>query len=221
MSGHHKSDFLRDFQGLKQQFLAIGLTGGMGSGKSSAVRLLCELLQAECVDVDLICRHLLEPGEKGWIALRQVVDGSFFDEGGTLDRPLFRQALFTDATLRLQVNGLLHPLARETLAAYIQERKKVFDGIVIVETPLLFEAGWQDLFDRIVVVYANNTACQRRISERDQVSVQEAKTAMAAQESLQDKVFKADHVIDNSGSWMDTCLQILHLARILRGSHWS
>ena len=199
----------------------IGLTGALGSGKSSVARFLQDSLAAEYIDVDLICRQLLEPNARGWNALRQTLDRKFFKADATVDRERLRNVLFRDDKVRSQVNHLLHPLARQEVEKRLQEIERRAGGPIIVDVPLLFEAGWEDIFDRIIVVYADCTTCRERIMRRDGVSFAEASSGMAAQSSLLAKVVQADHVIDNSGSWTDTCLQLLHLKKIMRDTVWT
>jgi len=194
----------------------IGLTGTLGSGKSSVARFLQNSLAAESIDADLICRQLLEPDARGWHALQQTLGREYFKADGTVDRARLRNGLFRDDNLRTRVNHLLHPLAREEVVRRLQEIAQRSGGPVVVEVPLLFEAGWEDIFDRIIVVYADCTSCCERIMQRDGVSFAEASSGLTAQSSLAAKVVRADHVIDNSGSWAATCLQLLHLKKILR-----
>jgi dephospho-CoA kinase len=86
---------------------------------------------------------------------------------------------------------------------------------VLVEVPLLFEAGWQDDFDKVVVVYAAEAVCLARICRRDGVSLDEAGKGLYVQMPIKEKVMAADYVIDNSGNWSDTLIQLLHLGEIL------
>ena len=196
----------------------IGLTGALGSGKSSVARFLQYSLAADYIDVDLICRQLLDPGARGWTALRKTLGPEFFMADDTVDRAQLRYVLFQDDKMRKRVNHLLHPLAREEIEKRIQDTGRPGAGPVIIEVPLLFEAGWEDIFDRIIVVYADPTTCRDRIMRRDGVSFSEASSGLAAQSSLLAKAMQADHVIDNSGSWTNTCLQMLHLTRIMLAS---
>jgi len=194
----------------------IGLTGTLGSGKSSVARFLQNSLAAECIDVDLLCRQLLKPNARGWQALQQTLGREYFKADDTVDRARFRNELFRDDKLRARVNHLLHPLAREELVKRLQEIAHLSGASVVVEVPLLFEAGWEDIFDRIIVVYADCASCCERIMRRDGVSFAEASSGLTAQSSITAKVMQADHVVDNSGSWAITCLQLLHLKMILQ-----
>jgi dephospho-CoA kinase len=189
----------------------IAVTGGIGSGKSRVCRYLADICQLPVVDLDRICRQLLQPGGRGWQALKEHIDERFFDPAGDLDRAAFRSALFADNELRSRVDGLIHPLARQEMTAQVTS----ISGPVLVEIPLLFEAGWNEDVDLIVVVYADSSVCCRRIVERDHVTVAQAMQAISAQHCLVEKALLADHVIDNSFSWQATCLQIRQLADYL------
>ncbi len=187
----------------------IAITGGIGSGKSTASTFLADHYGLPLIDVDLICKNLLLPGEKGWLALKLHFGSTFFKSDGRLDRACLRKALFADETLRQKIDHLLHPLARKEVASQIAKLRSPF---ILVEVPLLFEAGWQDDFERIIVVFADNATCCRRIANRDQVSDQEAWQALRAQKPLREKVLMADYVIDNSFCRVFTQLQLVYLA---------
>ena len=189
----------------------IAITGGIGSGKSKVCSYLASLCRLPVVDLDRICRQLLVPGEPGWLALKEVVEDHLFTVSGELDRRAFRKTLFADDELRSRVDTLLHPLARKEMT----EQVSCCSGPVLVEIPLLFEAGGQDNVQLIVVVYANPEVRVERIVSRDNVSAEQARQEVCAQYSLAEKVSQAHHVIDNSNSWQQTCLQLRHLADCL------
>ncbi|MEW6501762.1 MAG: dephospho-CoA kinase [Thermodesulfobacteriota bacterium] len=188
---------------------AVAITGGIATGKSRVAAYLTELSGAGRLDADEICRDLLRPGEPGWLALRDAIAPAFFLADGQLNRPLLRHHLFADAALRAQVDSLLHPLARvlvlrqaeEWLAAGTYSR-------LLVEVPLLYEAGWQEDYHRVVVVAADTETCVARLMARDGVSREAALSAMAAQLPLAEKIRRTDLVIDNHGAWGETCRQI-------------
>ena len=196
----------------------VAITGGMGSGKSSVAACLCEIGGARGLNADTVCRQLLEPEAVGWLAVRKVFGGRFFLADQSIDRPLLRKVLFEDHEFRRELDALLHPLVRHEIASCIEKEIGLFSpsqSRVVVEVPLLYEAHWEHDFSRIVVAYADEKACQRRIMLRDRISKAEAEKAMATQMSLPRKALLADHVIDNSGAWSDTCLQIVHLRNLL------
>ncbi len=188
----------------------IGITGGIGSGKSRVCQYLAALSGWPLLDLDQICRQLLLPQAPGWQALRALLPAVFFTAAGELNRPKLREAIFADAALRQQVDSLLHPLAKQEMTA---QAAKLNTSLVLAEIPLLFEAGWQDSVSQIVVVYADEAVRLRRIMERDQVSEEQARLAIAAQMPLEDKALLADHCVDNSGDWASTCGQLRQIVK--------
>ncbi|GAB4339573.1 MAG: dephospho-CoA kinase [Desulfobulbaceae bacterium] len=189
----------------------IGITGTIGSGKSTVSRLWSRFASLPLIDVDHLCRELLAKEKHGWAALRQHLDAGFFEPDGNLDRRALREALFSDPDLRRQVDGLVHPLARDLL----RERLAGLSGPVLVDVPLLFEAGWQDAFQRVVMVYADPSTCCRRVARRDNISPDEAARAIGSQLSPWEKAMRADHVVDNRYCRLYTGLQVVHLAAVI------
>lgn len=201
----------------------LALTGGIGSGKSTVAELF-RAHGALVVSADQVSRELVEPGAIGWLKLREEFAGRFFDTAGRLDRAALRRAIFSDASLRLRVDKLLHPLIRARITELVvgagtavrpnSTRSPVYPGIV-VEVPLLFEAGWQDDFGCVVVVKSEEEQAVTRLMARDLVSRFEAEAALAAQLPLHEKIARADQVIDNGGDPAATARQVARLIELL------
>jgi dephospho-CoA kinase len=194
-----------------KRFQIIGITGGIGSGKTKVCRYFAKLCRLPVIDLDDICRKLLLPGAEGWQALKKQIDSCFFLPTGELDRKVFREALFVNDELRILVDGLLHPLAQKEMAKQVASSS----GVVLVEIPLLFEAGWQDAVDIIIVVDAEKKIRVQRIVQRDMVTEEQAILAISIQYPLSKKASLAHYVVENSESWDETCDQIFHLAETL------
>jgi len=186
----------------------IGITGGIGSGKSSVSRFWSAYAGLPRIDIDLICRELLEVGMPAWTALRADLEGSFFEPDGRLRRGVLRAAIFGDDGFRFKVNQLIHPLALDLL----HQKTADLEGLVLVDVPLLFEAGWEGEFVGTVVVYADPQTCCRRLSSRDNIPPGEAVKAISAQMEIGEKAMRADHVVDNRYNWLLTRMQAAHLA---------
>ncbi len=194
----------------------VAITGGICSGKSSVAVFLERRFCVNIIDADSVCRDLLQQGREGYAGFVEIFGQAYLNADGDIDRQLLRKALFHDDQLRRRINQLLHPLARNQIHDMIKRMHgSSKDSRVLVEVPLLYEAEWESDFDTVVVVYAARDEVVRRLMERDATSAEEALKVLEAQWSLTQKAVRADYTIDNSGSWPDTCLQILRLGRIL------
>ncbi len=192
---------------------AVAITGAIASGKSRCARHLSNRFGLAVIDADTIGRQLIEPGSATYDRLRALLPKRFFQDNGTLDRRRLRAAIFADHDLRLRLERLLHPAIRNV----IRQRLAATPSPCLVEVPLLFEAGWQEDFDRVVVVYACAAQRFRRLQERDRLDERQALAAQAAQArpTLERKALAADHVIDNSGPWSATLLELDRLGQAL------
>jgi dephospho-CoA kinase len=192
----------------------IGITGGMGSGKSAVSRLLHGRLGGTYIDADAVCRQLLLPGAAGWQSFRDNFGSRYLNPDQSLNRPLLRRAIFADQEIRQRLDALVHPLAREEIARRV--KSATGSRWFLVEVPLLYEARWESDLDRVLVVYADFCSCLLRLMKRDHLQKKEAELAISSQWPLAAKALLADHVIDNSGPWALTSLQVLHLSELLQ-----
>lgn len=187
----------------------IGITGGIGTGKSCVSRLLSGYCNAPLIDIDQCCRQLLFKGKAGWKALYDTFGPELFDQHGELDRPALREIIFSDEQTRAKVDALLHPLAREEMCRQVE----ALDApIVFVEIPLLYEAGWQGDVDKALLVYAELEIQCERIMARDNVHREAAVAAISSQMDMKKKMLLADYVIDNSRHWCQIRDQVISVA---------
>lgn len=191
----------------------IGVTGFIGSGKSMVSLFLARRLACPHLDVDLIARDLMAPGQPGWLAIKDY-NSKYIRTDGQLDRVLLRHDVFSESTVKNAVDSLIHPLVR---VEFLKIWGPVPGQRSVVEVPLLFEAGWDDLFEKVILVYAEKDVCLRRVMQRDGVGAEQAERSYQSQMETFEKIKRSTHVIDNSGSWWNTQLQILHLVDILTG----
>ncbi|MDD3813889.1 MAG: dephospho-CoA kinase [Desulfocapsaceae bacterium] len=194
--------------------MIVGVTGGMGAGKSLVAVLLGRLLGVDVLSADHVCRDLLQMQMPGWQGIQEKWGSRFFDVTGNIDRTVLRKVLFAEPEVRRGVEQILHPLVHQEILSRSAEKRLNRAGM-IVEVPLLFEVGWQNDFDWVVVVYAAHECCVQRIVRRDRVSPEEGRSGISAQISLEEKVLQADSVIENSGPLALTMLQVYHLAQLL------
>lgn len=185
----------------------IAVSGGMGSGKSRVTEALADMLDLVPISADTICRNLLVVGGSGHRKLQELLGEAFFLDNEELDRPALRKVIFSNSTIRGQVDGVLHPLVREDILKSHACAESNRENSV-AEVPLLFEKGWQDDFDYSVVVFASEALCVSRIVKRDRVTEEEARLAIQAQMGLDEKCRRGDRVIDNSGTFEKTVLEL-------------
>ncbi len=181
--------------------------------------MLAASLHCVHIDADEICRQLLQPNAEGWREFSRVFGLKYLAEDGSINRPLLRKDLFSSEDFRRKVDTLIHPMVKSTIMAQM-DHILASDGKarVLVEVPLLYEVRWENLFDTVVVVYADYETCLQRLMERDGVERSTAIKELESQLPLPEKVMKADHVIDNSGMLPDTNKQVEHLADLLSRS---
>ena len=180
----------------KKKPFIVALTGGIASGKT-AVSDAFGALGVPVVDTDLIARSVVEPGSPG---LRQVVaafgDGVLDADGG-LDRASLRQVIFTDGQARERLEGILHPLIAQAARA---ELEKVTAPYAILVVPLLVESGLFEDADRVLVVDVPEGVQIQRLMQRDGVTEASARHALQAQASREQRLGKADDVLENTGT---------------------
>jgi dephospho-CoA kinase len=148
----------------------IGLTGGIASGKSSVSKMLSGLLGCEHLDADEICRQSLEPQKEGWQEFTRVFGSAYLSDDEVINRPLLRNDLFDSEQFREKVNGIIHPIVKKVILSRMNQVVESDNSSkIIVEVPLLFEVHWEDIFDTVVVVYADHETCMKRLRDRDGV----------------------------------------------------
>lgn len=176
--------------------LKIGLTGGIGSGKSAASARFAAL-GAEVIDTDRLSRELVEPGQP---ALREIIAAfgeGMLDTQGRLDRGLLRERVFGDAAARKRLEEILHPRIRDAMLARAEDSTAPYVVFVI---PLLFEAGQRALVDRVLVIDVPEPLQRARVAARDGFDDAQIAQILAAQVDRATRLSGADDVICNDGS---------------------
>lgn len=193
--------------------MIVAVTGGLGSGKSTASRILARVLAAEHVDTDQLCRLEMRPGRQGHAEFRRVFGGRFLIADGSIDRLLLRQAVFDDKLIKAQLENILHPLVRHHVLELYRQRQ---GQDLVVEVPLLFEVGWQQDFDVTVAVYVHDELALARVRLRDGLPVEDLLRVFAQQLPNSRKVQLADFGVDNSGTFASTFSQLSWLGKKLK-----
>ncbi len=176
--------------------MVIGVTGGIGTGKSESIKFFMKY-GAEIIDCDLISKEVSE--SKEMIEKLKEVFGDEIVKTGKLDRKKLREIVFNDKEKLLNLNSLMHPLILFKVREEIKNRSKN-KNIVIVEMPLLFEVGFETEVEKTVVISAPFELQLERVIKRDSLNYDEAVKAISAQIKKKKKIKKADFVIENGGS---------------------
>ncbi|MFF2611460.1 dephospho-CoA kinase [Kitasatospora sp. NPDC058046] len=176
--------------------LKIGLTGGIGAGKSEVSRLFAAH-GAVIVDSDVIAREVVAPGTDGLAVVVAEFGPGVLREDGSLDRPALGAVVFADPERLKALNAIVHPLVRTRSAEL--EAAAAPDAVVVHDVPLLAENGLAPLFDLVVVVDAADEVRLDRLVRLRGMAEEEARARMAAQASRDGRLAIADLVIDNGG----------------------
>jgi len=188
----------------------VGLTGGIGTGKSTVSAHL-RRLGATVIDADEATRAVQARGSDG---LRQLVDAfgpGILGPGGELDRPALAAIAFADPAARRRLEAIVHPLVRRWMAEQALEAADRGEAMVVMDIPLLFESRGTAGFDAIVLVYAPEELQVRRLVDLRGMSEEQAQARIAAQMPIEEKRRLATHVVDNTGSLDDLHRQVERL----------
>jgi dephospho-CoA kinase len=184
--------------------LRIGLTGGIGSGKSTVAALLAER-GARVVDADRLARDVVGPGTPGLAAVVEAFGPDVLTADGALDRPALAGVVFADPDARSRLDGIVHPLVRARAAELIGEMPA--DAVVVQDIPLLVETGQAGSFDLVLVVRAEPEVRIARLVSRG-LTASDARARIAAQATDEQRAAVADVVLDNSGTLDDLAAQV-------------
>jgi dephospho-CoA kinase len=177
--------------------LRVGLTGGIGAGKSEVSRRLASY-GAVVIDADAVARDVVAPGTPGLAEVVQAFGPGVLRSDGTLDRDRLGELVFADASLRMKLNAIIHPRVGERMAEL--ERQAGGAPVVVHDVPLLAENHLAGSFDVVVVVDVSPRIQAERLARERGMSRAQAKARMAAQAAREERLAIASIVVDNSGS---------------------
>jgi dephospho-CoA kinase len=191
--------------------LVVGLTGGIGSGKSTVSSLLASR-GAVIIDADAIVRELQAPGGEAYVGIVERFGPGVVAADGTLDRPALAALVFNDETARADLNRLTHPLVGREMMTRMAAQATT-DNIVVMDIPLLTERGGKGAYPVVAIIVVDcpvDVAVARLVEFRDFTEA-DARARVAAQISREERVAIADRVIDNGGSVADLERQVAEL----------
>jgi dephospho-CoA kinase len=182
--------------------LRIGLTGGIGTGKSHVARRM-QAGGVPIVDADVLAREVVEPGTPALAAIARRFGTSVIGPDGALLRPALAEVVFSDPNARYDLEAIVHPAVRASIEAFFAAQPPT-TPFAVADIPLLYETGRQHEFDAVVVAACPADMQLARVMARDGASKAAVRQRIAAQLPIEDKVKRADYVIDTSGSLADT-----------------
>jgi dephospho-CoA kinase len=174
----------------------IGLTGVVASGKSTVAKLISQMGIA-VLDTDEIAREAVRPGAPALKRLADSIGAGIIGPDGGLDRARLLELMLSDARIKQAVEEVMHPEIFRLMDERLKALKATGADLVFVETPLLFEAGWEGLFDLIVTVSAPDATCIERLAKRNGMERQKAKKWLKQQLPQEEKIRRANYVIFN------------------------
>jgi dephospho-CoA kinase len=198
----------------------IGLTGGISTGKSTVSHFI-STSQTPVVDADIIAREVVFPGKVCYHLILDHFGIDILDSNSHIDRAALGNIIFNNTQERIALNNITHPRIRIELLKKVLYYFLLGKGVVVLDTPLLFEAGFYRWVHSTVVVYCPATVQLDRLMARDSISNGQAKAKMDSQMSIEQKKALAHHVIDNSGAMASTRKQTETLLKELNPSAYS
>ncbi|MEW6532850.1 MAG: dephospho-CoA kinase [Thermodesulfobacteriota bacterium] len=195
--------------------LVVGLTGGIASGKSTVSRMFKEA-EVPVICLDELAREVVKPGSSALEQIRNEFGDAVLDSDGCLDRNAMARLVFADPEKRKRLEAIIHPRVGQEKNRIASELERAGHDLVVVDVPLLYEVGWDQSCDVVVVVYAPGEVQEQRLRERDGLTEKDAHSRLGAQGPIDEKRDRADLVIDNTGSLEDTRAQFRDVLARLR-----
>ena len=186
--------------------LAIGLTGGIGSGKSAASRLFSKL-GIPIIDADIISHQITQSGHQAYDRIRTQWSNCF-TPSGKLDRSALRRKVFSKPEELAKLEAILHPAIQAEIEKQKQHLSKENHAYCLIVIPLLLEKQWQHLVDKIIVVDLPKALQVERTRQRDKIDSAEVDLILSRQATREERLQAADFVLDNSGKIEDLITQV-------------
>ncbi len=173
----------------------IGLTGGIGSGKSTVSQILAEL-GVVVIDADKVGHEALKPDTEVWREIVVAFGEDILTSTGDIDRKKLAGRVFRDASSLARLSRIMHPRMYDMVRAQLEGYRRQGTNVVILEAPLLLEAGWTSLVDEVWVTLASESTVLKRLEQRSELSESEALARIGSQLSLLERISRADVVIN-------------------------
>lgn len=191
--------------------IIIGITGGIATGKSTVSAILKEL-GYQVIDSDIIAKDIMSHNEVVLFEINNNFPNVCDLENKTINRKLLAQIIFNSEEKRNLLNEIVHPIVKQEI---INQIHSIDEKFIFVDVPLLYESHFEDLFDYVIVVYADFKTQIDRLVNRDKIDINYAKKKITSQMPIEEKKFRANFVIDNSKSIKDTRKQLLEIVETI------
>ena len=192
--------------------ILIGLTGTIGSGKSTVARMF-EELGAYRIDADELAHEVIRKGSPAYDEVVREFGKDILDRRGRIIKKRLRRLVFAEPQLKRKLEAIIHPKVAEAIARRIRWATRMKKKAVVIEVPLLFEVGLEGMFDCVVAVVCDESTLKRRAAERDRESAGEIERILQSQLPQDEKARRADFVIDNSSSVKRTAASVRKIWR--------
>lgn len=177
----------------------IGLTGNIGSGKTTVCRMLAEEKNCACLNADYLGRLVAEPEGEAYDELRREFGDEYFLADGTLDRPHMADLVFNNSEALQRLNGIMHPAILRRICREIEQiQQNEPERVIVVEAALLIEANYLGILDQLWLVWACDSVRRRRVMARDGVDAAQAQARMDNQMPQQEKAKYAQYILHNN-----------------------
>jgi len=178
--------------------LAIGLTGGIGTGKSSVTVILRDL-GAVFIDADQVGWETYRKGSTGFNAIVKAFGDGLVADDGEIDRKALGQIVFSDSNRMSELTGIVWPLIGKSVREQLNRNREQEIAVTVVEAAVLFEAQWESMFDEVWVVTTPRQTVENRLIERDGISAAEIEARISSQMAQDERVQRGDVIINNDG----------------------
>ncbi|WP_411953629.1 dephospho-CoA kinase [Alkalibacillus sp. S2W] len=190
--------------------LVVGLTGSIATGKSTISNMF-EDWHIPVIDADLISRQVVEIGQPAYQQIVETFGEDILHEDRTLNRQALGAIVFKDDAERKKLNQIIHPQIRKTMLEQRDQLKEAGYELIVMDIPLLYESELFDYVDKVLVVYIDPEIQLNRLTERDQISAEQALEKINAQIPITEKRKRADAIINNGGNVEESKQQLINV----------
>jgi len=177
----------------------IGLTGGVGAGKSLVLTILRTKYDAEVMEADKVAHELMEPGEEGYLRIKETFGEAILNSDGTINRTALGKVIFDNESAREQINSIIHPLVWKRIRQKISASQA---GLIVVEFAIMGEEA-EDIYDEMWYVHASEEVRMSRLLKNRGYSKERSEKMIRSQASEQEYARRCDRIIENHGSVKD------------------